>query len=408
MIGVKKNKYHIKNIRLSIFFSSVLLLASSVIFFIFHKLFTVTNNTFGAIFSLNNTVLIFLTIVLLIAITQKSNLVIKASISAIIVLLLFSSSFAPAHLNLINNMPWQQSACWLLALIGCICKLRKDSEIYNKISLICFVFLGGGLLFSLSPIEISWLDKGFSDSLSATNNIKFSLLFVAFAGITVSPKLNVDLKKYFSEPLIWLATLITIITMLLLFSFSYRLESGNQKVVQQAMVNFKNQSEQLLEGHKELIARLAYRFELSSIAQQPSDFLLDSGTYIRDFTYLDYIGLLDAQGDIHSSNSKNVFVKQWYDNYLTKNFTSLFKDSFAHKDTGNVFYYNNQIDHTFIVVPLAHNKKLDFLGIITVIDIKSVMESIIPLITPKGYFLEFGYANRPDKLATESLSRART
>ncbi|WP_213609094.1 EAL domain-containing protein [Pseudoalteromonas sp.] len=404
MINIK-NKHHIKNIRLSVFFSSILLLISGVIFFIFDKLFVVTNNTYGVIFSLNTAVLIFLTTVLLIAITQKSHLTIKASLSAIIVLLLFSSSFTPVHLNFIDSMPWQQSACWSLVLVGCICKLRKESGIYNKISLICFVFLSGGLLVSLSPIDIGWLGKEFSTSLSVTNNIKFFLLFVTFAGITVSPSLNLDLKKYFSEPLAWLATLITIITMLLWFSFMYQLESGNQKVVQKTIVKFQNQTEQLLNRHNELIARLAERFELSNMTQQPGDFLLDSGTYIRDFNYLDYIGVLDAQGRIYSSSSKNIFTQQWYDNYLTKNFSSLSKNIITHKDTGTVFYYNNQIDHTFIVVPLAHSEKPELLGIITVIDIKSVMESIIPLITPKGYFLEFGYKNRPEAMINQLDSK---
>lgn len=404
MINIK-NKYHIKNIRLSIFFSSILLLVSGVIFFVFDKLFIVTNNAFGVIFSLNTAILIFLTIVLLIAITKKSNLTIKASISAMITLLLFSSSITPIHINFIDNMPWQQSTCWFLVLLGCIFKLRKESGFCNKISLICFVFLGGGLLVSLSPIEINGLDKGFSASVSATNNIKFFLLFVAFAGITVSSRLKLDLKKYFSEPLAWLATLITIITMLLWFSFMYQFESGNKKVVQETIVKFKNQTEQLLKRHNELITRLGERFELSNMAQQPAVFLFDSGTYIRDFNYLDYIGVLDAQGGIYSSNSKNAFTKQWYDNYLTKNFSSLSKNIITNKNAGTVFYYNNQIDHTFIVAPLAHSEKSELLGIITVIDIKSVMESIIPLITPKGYFLELVYEDRPAVMINQRDSK---
>lgn len=296
MINIK-NKYHIKNIRMSVFFSTILLLVSGLVFFVFDKLFIVTNNAFGKVLPLNAAILIFLIIVLFIAISQRSNLTIKANIMAMITLLLFSSSITPIHINFIDIMPWQQSICWLLVLLGCILKLRKESGVCNKVSLICFVFLGGGILISLLPIEVNGLSKGFSDSVIETNNVKFFLLFVAFAGITVSSRLKLDLKKYFSEPLAWLATLITIITMLLWFSFMYQFESGNQKVVNEIIVKFKSQTEQLLKRHNELITRLSERLELSNIAQQPAAFLFDSGTYIRDFNYLDYIGVLDAQGE---------------------------------------------------------------------------------------------------------------
>jgi diguanylate cyclase (GGDEF)-like protein/PAS domain S-box-containing protein len=181
----------------------------------------------------------------------------------------------------------------------------------------------------------------------------------------------------------------------------HQLEVNNQKVMQETILKFHQQTEQLLESKKKLLQRLAERFSSSDPTKQPQQLHLDLRTYLRDFNHLDYIGVIDNKGGIYYSDAQNDIVKQWYDTYVTSQYPLVSTKPNTNKSTNATFYYNDQVDHTFIVVPLAQSETVDLSSIVTAINLKRVMQSTVNVVVPKGYFIKLAYENKTELLVNQ-------
>ncbi|WP_201243485.1 EAL domain-containing protein [Rheinheimera salexigens] len=311
---------------------------------------------------------------------------------------------SPLYFNSLStnyNLPWLQLISWLLLIVGLIGRFNNGRAGWNKLSLVSFTVLAL-LMLALLLVNTGTLGSlQFANSPSVALNTAIFLLFSAIAGLTAPSRFRFNFKAYRYNLGSWLALSLTVFTILLWLNFMHQLEVGNQKIVQETVLKFKQQSEQIVDLQKGLMQRLGERIAETNTTYQPQQLSQDLNSYLRDFTYLEYIAVLDSAGNVYYSSAKTSEIKHWYDNYVETEYALLANKMQALENEKVSFYYNELVDHSLVKMRLKQPNALGVSEIIAGINFQQVMQSTIPVIVPTGYAITLAYENKLDLLLSQ-------
>tara|TARA_R110001583_G_scaffold85458_2_gene223890 strand:- start:3026 stop:7765 length:4740 start_codon:yes stop_codon:yes gene_type:complete len=385
----------------SLFFSSIAFLSVGSLFAMLRTLFSLNGEIYNVILPIDAIILLACTVLLLIAIIRKNTVLLVSSLSIMLTILFLSSPLLPNNPLANANMPCLQLASWMLLILGLIGRFKKNHFVWNWLSLVSLAILILLMLALLLTNNGTLGGLQFGGSSSESLNTAIFILFSSIAGFTVPSTIRFDIIEHSRSIGVWLAVLLTISTILLWLNFMHQLEVSNQKIIKETILKFQQQTEQLLERQKGLMERLGDRISVSNVTYQPQQLSLDLSTYLRDFNYLDYIAVLDKMGNVYYSAGQSEVIKQWYDIYLVSEYPLLFKGPNAKAPENVSFYYNDQIDHTFVRVQLPQPNALGLSTIIAGINFKTVMQSTIPVIVPTGYAITLAYEDKAKLLINQ-------
>jgi diguanylate cyclase (GGDEF)-like protein/PAS domain S-box-containing protein len=385
----------------SFFLCSVAFLSVGSVFALFRILFSFNGEIYNFILPLNTILLLVCADLSLIAIIRKHTALLVSSLSIMLVILLLSSPLLPNILIANSNMSCLQLASWILLMLGLAGRFKKAHFACHWLSLISFAILALSMLALLLTNSGILGSLQFGGSPSVSLNTATFILFSSIAGFTVPKTLRFNIAEYRRSTVSWLAVLLTVSTILLWLNFMHQLEVSNQKIIKETILKFQQQTAQLLERQKGLMQRLGSRLSVSNVTDQPQQLSFDLSTYLRDFTYLDYIAVLDNMDNVYYSAAQSKVIKQLYDIYLVSEYPLLVKGPNAKAPENVSFYYNDQIDHTFVRVQLPQPNALGLSTIIAGINFETAMQSTIPVIVPNGYAITLAYEDKAKLLINQ-------
>jgi diguanylate cyclase (GGDEF)-like protein/PAS domain S-box-containing protein len=385
----------------SLFFSSLAFLVAGSLLVGLSKLFSLNGNIYNVILPLNGILLLACSALSLIAALRKQTPLLIIFLSIMLGILCLSSPFLSTSSIAMSNMPWLQLSSWLLLIIGLIGRSNCHHAVWHAVSLVSFSLLAT-LMIALLLVNTGTLGElQFGVSPSVSLNTAIFLLFAAIAGLTVTSASSFNMREHRPSIGSLLSLLLTIASLLLWLNFMQQIEVANQKVVKETVLKFQQQTELTLEGHTGLMKRLADRLSATNMTYLPHQLSLDIDTYLRDFSYLDYIAVMDKQGKVYYSAAQSNPIKQWYDTYLVSE-QALLSTHLNSPDNERVsYYYNDQIDHTFVKVKLPQPNALGLSSVMAGINFKHVMQSTIPLIVPTGYAINLAYEKNSELLLSQ-------
>ncbi|AZG35471.1 bifunctional diguanylate cyclase/phosphodiesterase [Shewanella psychromarinicola] len=386
----------------SIFLSSLAFLSVGSFFALLRTLLAPNEDIYNVTLPLNAILLLACTALSLIAIIRKNTALLVSNLSIMLIILFLSLPFVSSNSILNFSMPYLQLVSWILLILGLTGRFKKTHFVWNWLSQVSFAILASLMLALLLTNSSTLGNLQFGVSPPQSINIAIFILFSSIAGFTVPSILCFNIVEHSRSFGSWLAVLLTVSTILLWLNFMHQLEVSNQKIVNQTILKFQQQTEQLLDRQKGLMARLGDRLSLSNVTYQPQQLSLDLNTYLRDFNYFDYIAVLDNIGNVYYSAAQSKAIKQWYDRYLVSEYPLLSTRANSRAPEDISFYYNDEIDYTFVRVQLSQPNAFDLSTIIAGINFKQVMQSTIPFIVPTGYAITLAYEKK-EKLLFNQL-----
>ena len=388
-------------LRHSFFFSSLIFLFAGIVFVSLSKLLYLNSNTYNIILPFNSILLLACTAVSLVAVIRKQTALLALNLVVMLTTVLLSSSFLSNGLLAEFNMPWLQQLSWILLILGLFARLKKDSPSWNRLSLISFSTLATLMLMLLLVNSGTLWGMTFGSCPTVSLNTAIFLFLSATAGLTVSSSLRFSLKLDSLNLANWLALLLSIFSVLIWLNFMHQLKIDNQKVADEIVLKFQQQTEQILAVQKSSMQRLGDRFSAKKSIYQPEQISLDFSIYLRDFNYLDYIAVLDSAGNVHYSDAQSNAIKLRYDSYIASEYSLLPKKQSTQDSVNVSFYSNDQADQTFVRVQLTQPNALGLDEIIASINLQQVMQSSIPVIVPNSYAITLAYENDPQLLLSQ-------
>ncbi|WP_201243464.1 EAL domain-containing protein [Rheinheimera salexigens] len=290
------------------------------------------------------------------------------------------------------TMPWLQLVSWILLTFGLIGKFKRDHSGWRILSWVSFIILAGLMLALLVANTGNLGSIQFSDRPSVALNTVIFILFSVIAGLTAPSTLR------FSCSLgTCLALLLTIATIALWLSFMHQLEISNQKLMQKTVINFQQETKDALQEQKDLIQRMVERLSATNASYLPNQIELDLNSYLRDFSSLDYIAVLNSSGNVQYSAAQALDIKQGFDAHFNNDYVLLptvLNNNFN-------FYYNQQLDEFFIRVTLAQPNTLGLSEVLAAINVKKLMQSVVSIIVPTGYAMTLVYDDKSDFLLSQ-------
>lgn len=386
----------------SLFFSSLFFLLIGCLFVGINKLLALSDDIYNVILPLNTTLLLACTALSLIAITRQLKAIFITSLSVMLFTLLFSSTFL-ANIPIVNfTMPWLQLVSWLLLILGLIGKFKKGHSGWKLLSWASFTVLAGLMLALLLANTGNLGNVQFSDRPSVALNTAIFILFSVVASLTVPSTLRVSCSLGSC-----LALLLTVTAISLWLYFMHQLEISNQKTMQKTVVSFQQETKVALQEKKDLIQRMVERLSATKAIYLPNQIELDLHTYLRDFSYLDYIAVLDSTGSVQFSAGQNLNIKLGFDTHIS---TQIDKEhDFLSKSLNNNvnfdFYYDQQVDEFFIRTKLYQPNAMGLSEVIAGINFQKLMQSVVSIIVPSGYAITLTYENNSDFLISQLESR---
>ena len=396
---LKKEQY--ASLMYSLFWTSLTFLFVSIPFLGISKFQHLSDSDFSTSLPINTMLLLALTAVSLISIVQKRNILFTFSLG-IMATILFISALSYTN-KLISNftMPWLQLFCWVLVLIGLLSAYKKQSPFFRKCSVISFSILVVVVisLFSVNSGSLGSLQ--FSTTPYESSNTSIFLLFSAAAGLIIPMASLFDIKAHSRSLGSWLVLLLATFTFLLWLDFMHQIEDANGKVAKETLSKIQQQTEQTIKEQKSLMQRLSDRITGSDFIYPTKQLNLDFKTYLRDFSYLDYISILNSSGNLHYSAAQTIAIKKWYDDYVATKSILWPEQRDNENDENAYFYYDNRIDHTFFTLRLRQPNTHELSVIVAGINFKQLMQSIIPRIVPRGYAVTLAHENSQELLVSQ-------
>ncbi|WP_372760590.1 EAL domain-containing protein [Pseudoalteromonas sp.] len=387
-------------LRYSLFLSSLAFILMGSVFVGVTKLTSFSNAVSSVTLPLSSTVLLACSAFSLLAISRRQAVILTISVAMMAVILCLSSPLLSINVIANFNMPWLQQLSWLSVMIGLIARYNSKRLAWGKLSVYSFVALAIYMLLLLTRSG-SGGTLSFSSSPDASLNTAIFLFFTAVAGLTVPHTLRFKLKGCSRSLGVWLGLLLTVATLFVWLNYTHQLAAANQKVVKETVLKIQQQTEHTLQTQKSLMQRLAERLSANSFSYQPQQMSLDLTTYLRDFSYLEYIGILNSAAQVHYSAAQSPAIKKWYDNYVVaEEITGAVQSKKANTPHAG-FYYNDKVDHTFIKMQLRQPNALGLTAIVAGINFQQVMQSSIPIIVPTGYAITLAYENNPQLLLSQ-------
>lgn len=302
----------------SLFYSSLLFLLVGCFCTVLNQLLYLEHSNFSVVLPVSGMLLFGVAALTLLAALQKSRRAVLSTLLAMLVILLFYSPlFALVVPNTtVATLSALQLVCWLLFITGWFGWLRRSQSGWRWFSQGCH-----GLLL-LIVVGVIWQDTGtlygysLGVSPSVALNTAIFLLFCAVAGLAAPFASVFRIAEHKASPGSWLALLLSAAAVLLWLNFMHQIAATNKQVVSETMGKFQQQLDQILNEQRGLMYRLADRLVSSPLPYPIVSLQLELNSYLRDFSYLDYLAVTAQDGQLQYSMSQSEQDRRWFDQYL--------------------------------------------------------------------------------------------
>ncbi|WP_352283281.1 EAL domain-containing protein [Pseudoalteromonas sp. Q18-MNA-CIBAN-0097] len=388
-------------LRHSLFYTSVAFLFIGSLFVGLNKLLPFDDSSHTINLPLNSMFLLAFTALSLVAIIRKHTTLLASSLSIMVTILFLSAPTFTNKLIADFTMSWLQFFSWVIVLVGLLSGYKKHNPFFRKCCLASFTVLATIIVLLLFTNTGSLGSLQFASNSPEFLKTAIFLLFSAIAGLSIPSSSRNYVKNNSCSLESWLALLLTAFTILLWLNFMHQLEVANQKITKETVSKIQQQTEQIIKEQESLMQRLGDRIAATDFIYSPEQMNLDLSTYLRDFSYLDYISILNSSGNVHYSAAQTPAVKQWYNDYVATESVLLPENRDREYYQNAHFHYNEQADHTLFSLPLRQPNAFGLSAIVAGINFQQVMQSTIPLIVPTGYAITLAYEKNKEFLLSQ-------
>ena len=380
----------------SLFYASTAVLLLSVLTAILDQLFHADADNYTVILPFSSLLLFSYLVLLLVAvITRKWQLV--AVCWLLLLGYLLSQSLIAEPTQQLETPPLQYLA-WGLLLLGWLGWLGKKQRWSAYLALLCH------LLLLILVVAVIWQDTGtlfgyaFGVSPSVAMNSAILLLFAAIAGLSARFSGRFRWQEQRGNPGSWLALLLASFAVLLWLNFMHQLGQVKRDVIDNTLSAFQQQLNQVFNEQQGLIYRLADRLASSETPYSAKQLELELRSYLRDFAYLDYLAIINANDELQLSISDSDEDRRWFDQYLSvaKPVPSVLASNSRRPEVG--FYYDSRVDHTFVRALLPQPNASALREVVASLNFRDVMTKLLPVMVAPGYAVQVAYQDLPEPL----------
>lgn len=280
------------------------------------------------------------------------------------------------------RMPPLQSAAFLLFCFGWLCWRR------GKVGRWLFVAAQSVLLvFCITLLLIEHFTThhiSLSISPAAGVNTALYLIMLAVAGLSYwqfAPRWMLIMKSGLS----WsLTLLIASSATLLWFNVTHQQQADIIRQANMLHERLQRSVDNLLHEQYGVIHRLAERLAWIQQPLSESYMATESQGYLRDFSYVEYLTVLNQRGGAIFSSARDEETREWFAEYLQQNPVYL-------TSTADVleiqYYYDSEMDHAFVysALPIDSTTEAEAAWLVAGISYIEAMQSVFPQLLPLGY-----------------------
>ncbi|MAD74734.1 MAG: hypothetical protein CML20_08085 [Rheinheimera sp.] len=344
---------------------------------------------------------LFAVCVLLIGDTFKKRVLIYFGIVIVAVLVTASilwqapSAASVDHFSLLSRqmrMPlWQSSALVLL----CLPWLGR----YKKKTAISFtVFSAIKLLTNLVVIVIClsvvmtqatgfyWFSS--STSFATSIHMAIFLALLASASLCLPYVRSCYAPQYLSRGGWLLVSFIALSSISLWFNYAYQLPSAIAKTAAEIAQRMQHTVDQIVDEQGDLMNRMAERISAAEVDLSPAYYETEFKSYLRDFSYIDYLALQNSDGKILHEKAQYPAELSWFNQYLLQQSVISGIPPTSHNKPELTLHYDTDLNHAFFVISLPLNNRLGVKRLVAAVDFFRAMDTAISLLVPTGYLVQ--------------------
>lgn len=380
----------------SLFYASTAVLLFSVLGAILDQLFHADADNYTVILPFSSLLLFSCLVLLLVAVIAKKRQWVAVCWLLLLGCLLSQSLIAEPAQQL--ETPPLQYLAWGLLLLGWLGWLGKKQRWSAYLALLCHTLL------LILVVDVIWQDTGsllgyaFGVSPSVAMNSAILLLFAAIAGLSARFSGRFRWQEQRGNPGSWLALLLASFAVLLWLNFMHQLGQVKREVIDNTLSAFQQQLNQVFNEQQGLIYRLADRLASSETPYSAKQLELELRSYLRDFAYLDYLAIINANDELQLSISDSDEARRWFDQYLSvaKPVPAAFASNSPRPEVS--FYYDSRVDHTFVRALLPQPNASSLHEVVASLNFHDVMAKLLPVMVAPGYAVQVAYQDLPEPL----------
>lgn len=296
------------------------------------------------------------------------------------------------------TLPVIQWLIWGVLLFGWLCWFAKNQRGFRFLALLCHA------LVLMLAVAVLWYDTGtllgynFGISPSVAMNSAIFLLFAALAGMNVRFSGRFRWQAQRSNPGGWLALLLASLAVLLWLNFMHQLALVKKDVTETTLNVFQQQLNQIFNEQQSLMFRFADRLANAEPPHSKRQLELELKSYLRDFTYLDYMVITNIDHNLLISVSDSEEDRHWFDQYLSDAEPLPVVAENNGKLPDITFYYDPRVDHAFVRALLPQPNISALREVVASVNFKDVITKLLPTIVSPGYAVQVINQELPQSL----------
>lgn len=228
-----------------------------------------------------------------------------------------------------------------------------------------------------------------SISASASAHTALYLLLLAVAGLS-APYVKTRPSVLQSRNSGWfLVGFIALAATLLWFHFAHQLQHRAEQAAQQIADKLQLNVDQMMAEQRGLMYRLAERIDATEYELTASYLNTEIQSYLRDYSYIDYLAVQDADGAVLHAGAQHSAALAWFNRYIRQ-----------HPDTGSpqqltdnaepllTLHYDTGIEHAFIIARLPPGNRAEVSRVVASVDIAKALQLALPQLLTRGYVVQ--------------------
>ena len=228
----------------------------------------------------------------------------------------------------------------------------------------------------------------YSPSLSAATFTALYLILLAVASCCI-PYVKRPAVNPFLPGNGWLLVcFIALACTLLWFNYAHQLQSKISQSAAELAGDLQQRLDQIVSEQRALMYRQAERIAVADSALANSYFDVEFQSYLRDYSYIDYLAIISDDGLIQYAKAQRQDELPWFNQYLTEqSIGRAVTQANAFSEPKLTLHYDSKVDHVFICILIPAGNDAGVRQLVASVDTASTLRKILADIVPQGYFV---------------------